>query len=109
MACTDKDFVCDEKQCIVHTDDTICNSKRDVLHSDLFENMVGLFIRELLHRDSPLLSVPGLGDLATKSGLRHLLNIYGCLMTIPWNSLSPSCLQRIFFLNRHGGCLAQIC
>jgi len=73
-----KRFVRDEKQCIIYTDDKICNSKRAVLHSDLFENMVELFVRELSHRNPSLLSEIGL-DLAAKSGLRQLLNILRAL------------------------------
>ncbi len=73
-----KRFVRDKKQCIVYTDDRICNSKREVLHSDLFEDMVGLFVRELVYKDSLLLSSIGL-DLTTRSDFRHLLNILRAL------------------------------
>ena len=73
-----KRFVRDERQCIIYTDNKICNSKRDVLHSDLFEDMVGLFVRELVYRDPRLLAAVGL-DLTEMSGLRQLLSILRAL------------------------------
>lgn len=77
-----KRFVRNKKQCIIYTDGKICDSKREVLHSDLFENMVGLFIKEQLHNDSTLLDALGI-DLATERGPRQLVNILRTLCEHP--------------------------
>ncbi len=77
-----KRFVRDEGQCIIYTDGKICESRREVLHSDLFENMVGLFIEEQLHNHSPLLDAMGI-DLASARGPRQLVNILCALCEHP--------------------------
>ena len=77
-----KRFVRDEKQCIIYTDGKICESTREVLHSDLFEKMVGLFIEEQLHKDSPLLTALNM-DLSKEQESRLLVNILCALCEHP--------------------------
>ena len=77
-----KRFVRNEKQCIIYTDGKICESTREVLHSDLFEKMVGLFVKEQLHKGSPLLAALNL-DLSTERGPRLLINILCTLCEHP--------------------------
>lgn len=79
---TIKRFVRDEKQCIIYTDGKICESKREVLDSDLFENMVGLFVKEQLRKNSPLLAALGM-DLSSERGSRLLVNILRTLCEHP--------------------------
>ena len=81
-----KRFVRDEKQCIIYTDGKICESTREVLHSDLFEKMVGLFIKEQLLKGSPLLTALNM-ELSTERGPRLLVNILCTLCEHPLNQV----------------------
>jgi hypothetical protein len=69
-----KGFSREGNQIIIHTDSEICTSKRELLHSEIFDSIVELFILNLRRQDSPLLDKIGL-ELDTEAGRHQLIGI----------------------------------
>ena len=102
-----KRFVREEQQYIIYTDGKICASKRELLHSDLFEHIVKDFVENLCRQDSPLLDSLG-PDVASERDLRRMINILRALSEHPLEqvaSILPA--ARIFTEDRHRYALHQ--
>lgn len=70
-----KRFDQEGRQIIIHTDGRICITKRELLHSDAFDEIVDLFIDHLHSQDSPLLDSMdiSLKNKQDRDILNHLL------------------------------------
>ncbi len=59
-----KRFELEREQLIIHAQGEICSSRRELVHSSVFERIVGMYVRKLQAVDSPLLEMIG-GDTGT--------------------------------------------
>ncbi|OGQ97383.1 MAG: hypothetical protein A2521_08420 [Deltaproteobacteria bacterium RIFOXYD12_FULL_57_12] len=79
---TMKSFAREGQQYIIYSDGKICESKRELLSSDVFADMVQAFVEELCRNDSSLLDSLG-PDVANERDLRKLINILRALSEHP--------------------------
>lgn len=70
------------RQIIITTDGKICESQRELLHSEVFDELLNLYLSELRRDDSPLLAELGLG-LESEREKRLFLNILKALSEHP--------------------------
>ncbi|MDP2105730.1 MAG: hypothetical protein Q8J76_07015, partial [Desulfobulbaceae bacterium] len=77
-----KSFAREGRQCIIYSDGKVCESKRELLSSEVFADIVQTLVEELCRNDSPLLDYLG-PDLANKRDLRQLINILRALSEHP--------------------------
>ncbi|HIJ90911.1 MAG: hypothetical protein OEV89_09420 [Desulfobulbaceae bacterium] len=66
------------RQIIITTDGKICESQREILHSEIFDELLNLYLIELRRDDSPLLAELGL-SLESDREKRLFLNILKAL------------------------------
>lgn len=59
---------------IIHTDGEFCESTKDLFRSDLFKNVIKLFVRKLRHNNSSLLDQLSF-DVNTKEGMCRLIEL----------------------------------
>lgn len=77
-----KSFAREGRQCIIYSDGNVCESKRELLSSDIFTNIVQTLVEDLCQNDSPLLDYLG-PDVANERDLRQLINILRALSEHP--------------------------
>lgn len=82
-----KSFAREGQQFIIYSNGKICESKRELLASDVFTEIVQSFIEELCLNDSPLLDSLG-PDVATESDLRQLINVLRALSEHPLEQIT---------------------
>lgn len=70
------------QQYIIYSDGNVCESKRELLSSDVFTDIVQSLVEELCLNDSPLLDYLG-PDVANERDLRQLINIIRALSEHP--------------------------
>jgi hypothetical protein len=87
-----KGFNLEGNQIVIHTKSEICTSKRELLRSEIFENIVELFITNLRNQDSPLLEKIG-PELGTEAGRHQLLRILRALCENPKEQVTRSMPQ----------------
>lgn len=77
-----KSFAREGRQCIIYSDGKICESKRELLSSDVFVDIVQTLVEELCRNESALLDSFG-PDVANERDLRQLINILRALSEHP--------------------------
>ncbi len=77
-----KSFAREGQQCIIYSDGKVCESKRELLSSDVFEDIVQTLVEELCRNESTLLDSFG-PDVANERDLRQLINILRALSEHP--------------------------
>lgn len=70
------------RQIIITTDGNICESQRELLHSEVFDELLNLYFSDLSRDESPMLAGLGLG-LESDREKRLLLNILKALIEHP--------------------------
>ena len=74
-------------QIIIHTDEKICSSKKDMLNSEVFVRIVGLYIKKLRRYDSPILESLPL-EVTSENGKNLLLDALRLLSEKPLDQVS---------------------
>jgi hypothetical protein len=74
------------RQVIFHTYGDICSSKRELLHSSAFEQILELYVGDLKRHDSPLLKAIGI-DVDSRKGFRSLVALMCSLCDFPMSQV----------------------
>ena len=79
----------ESKQIIIHIDDCVCSTKKEVLHSGIFLRIVAQYIERLNDCQSPLLNALPF-DVATREGRALLIGTLRSLCDFPLEQLAES-------------------
>ncbi len=94
-----KKFEHQDNQIIVHTNGDVCTSKRQLLNSEAFDNVVEMFIENLRLQDSPLLESIGF-ELERKTEVSRLINILRATCEVPLEQVARVCSNAACFLEQ---------
>ena len=87
-----KRFNQEADQIIIHTDDAICSTKKEILHSDIFLHIMDQYVERLQDRQAPLLGDFPF-DITSREGRSLLIGTLRSLCDFPLEQLAQSLPQ----------------